>query len=425
MSVSGTAGRYRGPSALGDDLQRFWSLTYTLAATDFKLRFFGSALGYLWSLARPLLLFGTLYLVFTKVVKFGEGVKDYPVYLLSSIVLFTFFSETTSRGVNSLVERENLLRKIRFPRLVIPLAVTLHSLFNLGLNLIVVFILVFASGITPTLDWLQIPLLIVMLVVFTTGVTMLLSALYVRFRDVEPIWEVGLQLLFYGSPVIYVIDTMPAERARAGDVQSDRNGAHPVAPRRNRPDGAHRRHGHWRHRVPADPGGYRGGGLCPGAVGVRPRDPPNCGEPLTWPSSRIPIAPSSSRCAKRIDVLEREQHDRTARANAELAAAQEKSYWLDRWNVDLNSLMRRRGASELRAAAACRADPLPGTRQRALPRQGPRAQRAGAPPLRTAHGAGGARTRRGAPNRALRAHAVAEPPELGASDRGALLTPLG
>ena len=98
-----------------------WSLTYTLAATDFKLRFFGSALGYLWTLMRPLLLFGVLYVVFTEIVRFGEDVKHYPVYLLSSIVLFTFFSETTSRGVTSLVERENLLRKIRFPRLVIPL----------------------------------------------------------------------------------------------------------------------------------------------------------------------------------------------------------------------------------------------------------------------------------------------------------------
>jgi ABC-2 type transport system permease protein len=201
--------RYRGPSALGEDLRRFWSLTYTLAATDFKLRFFGSALGYLWTLARPLLLFGTLYLVFTKIVKFGDGVEFYPAVLLSSIVLFTFFSETTSRGVNSLVERENLLRKIRFPRMVIPLSVALHSLFNLGLNLIVVFGLIFASGIEPTLDWLQIPLLILMLVFFGTGVTMLLSALYVRFRDVQPIWEVLLQLLFYGSPVIYVITTVP------------------------------------------------------------------------------------------------------------------------------------------------------------------------------------------------------------------------
>ena len=201
--------RFRGPSALGEDLRRFWSLTYTLAATDFKLRFFGSALGYLWTLARPLLLFGTLYLVFTKIVKFGDGVEFYPAVLLSSIVLFTFFSETTSRGVNSLVERENLLRKIRFPRMVIPLSVALHSLFNLGLNLIVVFGLIFASGIEPTLDWLQIPLLILMLVFFGTGVTMLLSALYVRFRDVQPIWEVLLQLLFYGSPVIYVITTVP------------------------------------------------------------------------------------------------------------------------------------------------------------------------------------------------------------------------
>ena len=87
---------------------------------------------------RPLLLFGVLYFVFTKIVTFGEGVKYYPVYLLSAIVLFTFFSETTSRGVTSLVERENLLRKMRFPRMVIPLSVALHALFNLALNLIVV-----------------------------------------------------------------------------------------------------------------------------------------------------------------------------------------------------------------------------------------------------------------------------------------------
>jgi ABC-2 type transport system permease protein len=201
--------RYRGPSAVGEDLRRFWSLTATLAVTDFKLRFFGSALGYVWTLMRPLLLFGALYLVFTEIVRFGEGVEHYPVYLLSSIVLFTFFSETTGRGVTSLIERENLLRKIRFPRLVIPLSVALHALFNLGLNLIVVFAFILASGIEPTLDWLQIPLLIAVLIGFATGVTILLSALYVRYRDMQPIWEVALQLLFYGSPVIYVVGTMP------------------------------------------------------------------------------------------------------------------------------------------------------------------------------------------------------------------------
>jgi ABC-2 type transport system permease protein len=197
------------PSALGGDLRRFWSLTYTLAATDFKLRFFGSALGYLWTLMRPLLLFGVLYFVFTKVVRFGGDIKNYPVYLLAAIMLFTFFSETTARGVTSLVERENLLRKVRFPRMVIPLSVTLNAMFNLGLNLIVVFVFVLASGIEPRWSWLELIPLIALLVVLATGVTMLLSALYVRYRDMQPIWEVALQMLFYASPVIYVTSALP------------------------------------------------------------------------------------------------------------------------------------------------------------------------------------------------------------------------
>jgi ABC-2 type transport system permease protein len=205
-----TPGRYRGPTALGDDLRRFWSLTWMLAATDFKLRFFGSALGYVWTLMRPLLLFGVLYVVFAEIVRFGEDVKHYPVYLLSSIVLFTFFSETTTRGVTALIDRESLLRKVHFPRLVIPLAVSLHAMFNLGLNLLVVFAFILASGITPTADWLEIPLLVGGMVVLGTGVTMLLSALYVRYRDVQPIWEVALQMLFYASPVIYAVTTAPA-----------------------------------------------------------------------------------------------------------------------------------------------------------------------------------------------------------------------
>ena len=209
MSAPAAAPTYREPSAIGDDLRRFASLTVTLAATDFKLRFFGSALGYVWTLMRPLLLFGVLYFVFTEVVRFGDGVKHYPVYLLASIVLFTFFSETTSRGVTSLVERENLLRKVRFPRLVIPLAVALHALFNLGLNFIVVFVFVLASGIEPRLSWLELIPLIALLILFSTGVTMLLSALYVRYRDMQPIWEVALQILFYASPVIYVVATLP------------------------------------------------------------------------------------------------------------------------------------------------------------------------------------------------------------------------
>ena len=206
-----TASRYRGPSALGDDLRRFASLTWMLAVTDFKLSFFGSALGYLWSLTRPLMLFGVLYLVFTEVVKFGAGIQHYAVYLLTGIVLFGFFSETTNRGVTSLVEAENVLRKIRFPRMVIPLAVALRAAFNLSLNLIAVMVFVFASGIEPRVDWLQLPILIGILAVLAVGVAMLVSALYVRYRDVQPIWDVSAQLLFYGSPVLYTVDQMPEQ----------------------------------------------------------------------------------------------------------------------------------------------------------------------------------------------------------------------
>jgi ABC-2 type transport system permease protein len=209
VSTQIRSAEYHGPSALGEDLRRFARLTWTLAVTDFKLRFFGSLLGYVWTLARPLMLFGVLYFVFTQVVKFGAGVEHYPVYLLMSVVLFTFISESTSRGVVSLVERENLLRKIRFPRLVIPCSVALHSLFNLGLNLIVVFVFVLASGIEPRAAWLELVPLVVVLVALGTGLTMLLSALYVRYRDVQPIWDVILQVLFYGSPIFYVIDAMP------------------------------------------------------------------------------------------------------------------------------------------------------------------------------------------------------------------------
>jgi ABC-2 type transport system permease protein len=209
MSVDATMTVRPRPSAVGGDVRRFWSLTYTLAATDFKLRFFGSALGYLWTLMRPLLLFGVLYFVFTEVVRFGDDVPHYPVYLLAAIMLFTFFSETTARGVTSLIERENLLRKVRFPRMVIPLSVTLNAMFNLGLNLIVVFIFVLANGIEPRWTWLELIPLIALLVILATGVTMLLSALYVRYRDMQPIWEVVLQMLFYASPVIYVTSALP------------------------------------------------------------------------------------------------------------------------------------------------------------------------------------------------------------------------
>jgi ABC-2 type transport system permease protein len=204
----------KGPSALGGDLRRLAHLSVTLAVMEFKLRFFGSVLGYLWQLMRPLLLFGVLYVVFTEFVRLGAGVRFYPAILLTGIVLFTFFSDATSRSVTAVADRENLVRKIEFPRLVVPLAVLLIAYFNLVLNLIAVLVFVLATGVEPRVEWLALPLLLLPLGLFAGGLAMLLSALYVRFRDVQPIWEVALQVLFYASPILYVLDLLPTDQLR-------------------------------------------------------------------------------------------------------------------------------------------------------------------------------------------------------------------
>jgi ABC-2 type transport system permease protein len=199
-----SAGAY-GPSAFGGGVRRFVELTLTMARTEFKLRYFGSVLGYFWSLMRPLMLFGVMYLVFSNVFKLGKGIPHYPVYLLTGIVLWTYFAEATTGSVQCLLARESMLRKVRFPRMVIPLSVSLTALFNLSMNFIAVFVFALANGVDPKLSWLELIPIVGAYVVLATGVGMLLSALYVQYRDVQPIWDVLSQLLFYLSPIIYVV----------------------------------------------------------------------------------------------------------------------------------------------------------------------------------------------------------------------------
>jgi ABC-2 type transport system permease protein len=203
-----------GPGALTRDWRRFWHLTFNVAVMQWKLRFFGSALGYLWQLVRPLLLFLVLYVFFTKVANIGAGEGPsydyYGAQLLASIVLFTFFGEATAGAVRSVVDNEPLVRKIQFPRLVIPLSVVLFAFFNLCLNLIVVTIFSLAAGVRPMLSWFQVVPIVALLIVLTTGVAMLLSALFVYFRDVQPIWDVVSQVIFYASPIIIPITIVQA-----------------------------------------------------------------------------------------------------------------------------------------------------------------------------------------------------------------------
>jgi ABC-2 type transport system permease protein len=198
-----------GPSALGGGWRRSLELLYLIAVTDFKRTYLGTVLGYVWSVARPLLLFGVLLTVFTQIFRVGSAVPHYPVLLLFNIVLFGFFQEATGAAVPSIVAQESVVRKTQFPRLVIPRAVVLTSLFNLALNLVVVFVFLVASGVSPRWTWLGFPLVVALLLVLTTAVSMIVSSLYPRFRDMTIIWTVLSTVLFYGTPLLYPVEAVP------------------------------------------------------------------------------------------------------------------------------------------------------------------------------------------------------------------------
>ena len=190
---------------------RLLVLTRTLAVAEFRLRYLESKLSYLWTIAHPLAFFAILYFVFTNVGDFDRGVENYPIYLLTSVVLWTFFAESTGRAVWCMVRHGDVLRKLRVPHAMIPLSVVLTSFFDLCMNLLAVLFFMLLSGLTPRLSWLELPLLVGLLAVLATGVALLVSSLYVRFRDVNQIWNIGRQALFYASPIIYVVAAAPEE----------------------------------------------------------------------------------------------------------------------------------------------------------------------------------------------------------------------
>jgi ABC-2 type transport system permease protein len=199
----------RGPSAVGGGLRRFLELLWLVAVTDFKKTYYGSVLGYVWSIVRPLMLFGILLFVFTQIFRLGGQVNHYPVLLLLGIVLFTFFQDGTTNAVVAVVSREGIVRKTQFPRLVSPLATVLTKLLDLGVNMVAVVIFMFAFGIDPMWTWLFFPIVVLYVLILTMAVGMLLSTLYVRYRDVGIIWGVVATALFYATPVIYPFELVP------------------------------------------------------------------------------------------------------------------------------------------------------------------------------------------------------------------------
>lgn len=188
--------------------QKNRSILREMVVSDFKVRYQGSVLGYLWSLLRPLFIFLILYIVFTKFLKIGAGVPHYPVYLLMGIVLWNFFTESTTIASTSVIDRSDLIRKINIPRYLVVVSSVAAALINLSINLVVIFGFAIINGLTPMKSWLLIPLLIIELLILSISLGFILSALFVKYRDVKYVWEVVLQAGFYATPILYPLSLL-------------------------------------------------------------------------------------------------------------------------------------------------------------------------------------------------------------------------
>jgi len=198
-----------GPSAFGGSTKRFFDLLRLTSVQQYRLQYRTSILGYVWAVLRPLSLFGVLYFVFTHVIRYGQEIEDFALILLLGIMLFQFFADATGTALSALVRGEPVVRKMHFPRIVIPLSVVASSAMTAGVNLCVTlgFVLVLGAGAQWT--WFLVPIVFGALAVLTTGVAVLLSTLFVRIRDVGQIWNVLARVLFYGSPVLYPLERIP------------------------------------------------------------------------------------------------------------------------------------------------------------------------------------------------------------------------
>ena len=185
-----------------------------LVKTDFKLRYQGSALGYVWSLLRPLFLFVTLYFVFAQFLKIGDSIPHYPQYLLLGIILWNYFTEVTVGSVAAIVGKGDLMRKINFPKYVIILAGSFSAFINLLINFVVLGLFMAYGHMALTWSALLIIPLVIELFIIAIAIAFFLSALFVRFRDISYIWEVVIQAAFYATPILYPLSKVPDEVAK-------------------------------------------------------------------------------------------------------------------------------------------------------------------------------------------------------------------
>jgi len=208
-SLLGTRSRATGPRGSRRRASHLFRVLGTTAAAEFKLKYSGSALGYFWSITKPLALFTMLYFVFGRVFHLNNLSPYYPTSLLIGIVLFYFFSDATGLAMYSVVTRASLIQKLVFPRIVVPTSATLTAGMTFLVNVVAVAAFVVAKKIEPRPSWLLLIPLVIELFVFVLGLSLILSAVFVRLRDISQVWDLAVQLFFYASPIIYPAGYLP------------------------------------------------------------------------------------------------------------------------------------------------------------------------------------------------------------------------
>ena len=191
--------------------ENYKELIWMLAKTDFKLRYQGSALGYLWALLKPLLMFTILNFVFSSIFNpRNTGTEYYSLQLLIGIILFNFFSEGTSAGMSSLLNKSQLVTKIYVPRWTIILASTVNAGMIFLMNLFIIILFFALYGFLPSFSAIAMFLLFsVLTYVLIVSFSLFTAPLFVKFRDLSLIWEVLISMLFYATPIIYSLQLMP------------------------------------------------------------------------------------------------------------------------------------------------------------------------------------------------------------------------
>jgi len=188
------------------NLAKYVNIVRELAVADFRLKYHDSALGYVWSMLNPLLMFGVYFFVFTRVFK--STIQDYPIFLLIGIFNYAFFQDCTFSAMNSLSGKSGLMKKIYFPRAIIVFASSSTCIFSYFLNTLVLLCLVFFMRGLPPLA-LLVPIPIACLILFSMGVAFLLATLYAYFRDMSQIWAVLVLMIFWVTPIVFDVDSLP------------------------------------------------------------------------------------------------------------------------------------------------------------------------------------------------------------------------